>query len=387
MSEYQLVAFQAVDAPLNDEQLEFAEQESSRAEVTRWSLTCEYDYSSFRGDVDGLLRHGYDVYLQYTDYGCREIRLRLPRGLPFAKSVWSKYVGDEQLSWNRDAKGSGGILTVCPCHDSGTIDEVWEYEAYLDEAIWMRDRLLKGDLRALYVLWLCAANDDNFDPPELIEPPVPHGIAAIAKHCEQLLSFFGLDPLVLLAAGEDLPDAPPEGDRNPVAQWLDTLDEQAAKEQLRRLLDGDTASEKARILAEIRDAAAPADWPTSDKQRSLDELLQRTAALRALEDKKQAREALLKAQRDAEKAKRQRAQRLKAMAKDPAKWLAEAERLADARGTLNYKAAAETLCDLREAIGGTEGDQLARRHAAKLMKKYPSLNHLKAALRKRGLLE
>ena len=385
MSEYQFVTFRAVDAPLDDKQLAFAERQSSRAEVTRWSLTCEYDYSSFRGDVDGLLRHGYDVYLQYTDYGCREIRLRLPRGLSFAKSVWSKYVDNELLRWNSDAKGSGGILTVCPFHES--LDYVWEDEEYLDEVIWIRDRLLKGDLRALYVLWLCAAGDENYDPRELIEPPVPHGIAAIAKHCEELLSFFGLDPLSLLAAGEDLPDAPPERDRNPVDHWLSTLDEQLAKERLRRLLDGDTASEKARLLAEIRDSASPADWPTTNKQRSFDELRQRTVALRELENEKQAREALLKAQRDSEKAKRQRASRLKEMAKAPDKWLAEAARLVDARGTLNYKAAAETLYDLREAIGGTEGDQLARRHAAKLMKKYPSLNHLKAALRKRGLLE
>ena len=68
MSEYQYVAFQAVDGPLNDKQLEFAQQQSSRAEVSRWSLSVEYHYSSFRGDVDGLLRQGYDVYLQITNY-------------------------------------------------------------------------------------------------------------------------------------------------------------------------------------------------------------------------------------------------------------------------------------------------------------------------------
>jgi hypothetical protein len=69
VSEYQYVAFQAVDGPLNDKQLEFVRRQSTRAEVSRWSLSAEYHYSSFRGDVDGLLRHGYDVYLQHTNYG------------------------------------------------------------------------------------------------------------------------------------------------------------------------------------------------------------------------------------------------------------------------------------------------------------------------------
>jgi len=98
VSEYQYVVFQAVDGPLNDKQLEFAQRQSTRAEVSRWSLAAEYHYSSFRGDVDGLLQQGYDVYLQHSNYGGREIKLRLPRGMPFAKSVWEKYVDGEQLN-------------------------------------------------------------------------------------------------------------------------------------------------------------------------------------------------------------------------------------------------------------------------------------------------
>ena len=64
----------------------------------------------------------------------------------------------------------------------------------------------------------------------------------------------------------------------------------------------------------------------------------------------------------------------------------EAEKLADAKGTNNYKAAADVLADLREAIGGDEGRTMTHKHAAHLAKKYPTLNHLKSQLRKRGFL-
>ena len=64
MSEYEYVVFQAVDRPLNDSQLKYAQRQSTRADVSRWSLSVEYHYSSFRGDVDGLLRRGYDVLLE-----------------------------------------------------------------------------------------------------------------------------------------------------------------------------------------------------------------------------------------------------------------------------------------------------------------------------------
>ena len=64
MSEFQHVVFQAVDRPLSDKELAFAERQSTRADMSRWSLSVDYHYSSFRGDVDGLLHRGYDAFLQ-----------------------------------------------------------------------------------------------------------------------------------------------------------------------------------------------------------------------------------------------------------------------------------------------------------------------------------
>lgn len=388
MSEYQYVVFQAVDGPLNDKQLEFAQRQSTRAEVSRWSLSVDYHYSYFRGDVDGLLKRGYDVYLQYTNYGDREIKLRLPGGMPFAKSVWSKYIDGEPLNWKADAKGPGGILSLHPFFENGDLEEVWEPEEYLDAAIQVRECLISGDLRALYLLWLCAASDDDHDPTDLTEPPVPHGIAEAANFGGELLSFFDLDPLLLVAAGSGVPPAPSaESRQRPVAQWVESLDGQRAKEVLHEMLVGDTVGEKARLLAEIRDVQPPEVWPTSDKQRSLDELLQETASLRAKEDAKQARRAMEQAKREAAKAERRRADRMKEMLNDPEKWLREVDRLVDVRGTDNYEAAADILYDLRESLGGDEGAKLARRHAAKLAKKHPTLSRLKGSLRKRGLLD
>jgi hypothetical protein len=37
MSEYQYVAFLAIDGPVSDENLEFMREQSSRAEITPWS--------------------------------------------------------------------------------------------------------------------------------------------------------------------------------------------------------------------------------------------------------------------------------------------------------------------------------------------------------------
>ncbi len=96
---------------------------------------------------------------------------------------------------------------------------------------------------------------------------------------------------------------------------------------------------------------------------------------------------MLAARREAAKQERKRQDRMKEMVKEPKKSLRVATEHVDARGTANYRAAADVLADLREAIGGAEGETITHRHAARLVKQHPTLTHLKSSLRKRGLLE
>ena len=112
MSEYQYIEFRAVDRPLTETELNFAEQQSTRAEISRWSFRNEYHYGDFRGDAKGLLRRGYDVHLHYANFGVRTAAFRLPAGLPFQKRLWSQYIGVGELTWEQDREGNGGILSV-----------------------------------------------------------------------------------------------------------------------------------------------------------------------------------------------------------------------------------------------------------------------------------
>ena len=56
MSEYQFIHFMAIDRPLDDKQLDFMGRQSSRAEITQWSFTNEYNYGDFHGDAREMLR-------------------------------------------------------------------------------------------------------------------------------------------------------------------------------------------------------------------------------------------------------------------------------------------------------------------------------------------
>jgi hypothetical protein len=308
--------------------------------------------------------------------------------LSFEEKVWSQFVDGEHLKWCKDANGKGGILAICPYHEPGEIEEAWEFDEYVDAAVQIREILIAGDLRALYLLWLCAANDGYNDPNETIEPPVPHGLAELPGQSENLLTFFGLDPLLLKAAADGVENAPTGVSRDKsLEDWVRSLSAQRSKALLTRFLVEDPQTIKTETLAEIRDAQPSISWPTTEKKRTFSQLLETGTVLRSEENRIRQQEADAKAKREAAKAEAERQARMKEMVAAPATWLRKAEKMADARGTENYKAAADILADLREAIGGAEGDKIARRQAAHLEKKYPTLNQLKASLRKRGLLE
>jgi hypothetical protein len=82
MSEYQYVAFRAIDGPVSDKDLDFMRRQSSRAEITPWSFENEYHYGDFHGDELEMLRRGYDLHLHYANFGTRKLLIRLPHGLP-----------------------------------------------------------------------------------------------------------------------------------------------------------------------------------------------------------------------------------------------------------------------------------------------------------------
>jgi hypothetical protein len=387
MSEHQIVKFRAIDRPLSDKQLKFMERQSSRAEFTRWEFGVDYHYSSFRGDVDGMLRNGYDIFLMYSNYGCCEIRMRLPHGLPFPNNVWSRYLNSDWLNWSADKVGNAGILKLAPYLEVGA-DEIWEFDEFLDATAKLREMLIAGDLRVLYVLWLCGAMSSSDDVEEGMEPPVPHGLATLPRQIVELLAFFDADPLLVKAASLGVPAFKAPGSQVDSANaWLTTLTDSGRAEIIHRLLAEDPIALKAELLSEIRDCQPAVNWPVEQPSRTIAQLLQVCEQLRQKEEEKQKRQAVAKAKREADKAEKQRQARMTEMKAAPESWLTKASKLVELRGTDNYREAASILADLRDALGGVRGTKIARAHAAYLAKQHPTLNVLKSSLRKQQLLD
>lgn len=387
MSEHQYIEFRAVDRPLTDRELGYARKQSTRAEISRWSFRNEYHYGDFRGDVSGLLRRGYDVHLHYANFGIRTVALRLPAGLPFAESVWSHYVGGEGLSWAPDRRG-GGVLTLDPYYEPGDLEELWELEPYMQAMVDLRARLMAGDLRVLYLFWLAAANGGHHEPANAREPPTPGGLAEIVGAAQPFLEFFGLETHLLDAAAEGSTGAPPGAlPEQRIPCWVASQNEDDAKSLLCDLLSDESATVKSATIARILGETSSPAWPTVTTNRTCRDLRERAAQLREAEREQERQRLAAAEKRQAARQAQERNERMKRMVEEPKKWLREADRLVAARGTTNYEAAAEILDELREALGDDNGVSMTRQHAALLARKHPTLNRMKSALRRRGLLE
>jgi len=201
MSEYQFIHFLAIDKPLNDKQLAFMRRQSTRAEITEWEFTNEYSFGDFHGNAKEMLRRGFDIHLHYANFGIRRLMIRLPNGLPCDRRIFNKFRVEDCVEWMADKKGKGGILDIEPEADAGTYDEeFYDIDSLLDTLTPIRNLLINGDLRPLYIAWLAC----NYDE-ESMEPPVPSGLGKLPRALKAMADLYELSNKFLAAAAKRSP--------------------------------------------------------------------------------------------------------------------------------------------------------------------------------------
>jgi hypothetical protein len=372
MSEYQFIHFQAIDRPVDDKQLAYMRRQSTRAEVSPWEFSNEYHFGDFSGDPYEMLRRGYEVHLHYANFGIRRLMFRLPAGLPWNKKTFQQFETEYGVEWKPDKHGSGGILAIQRDADAGTFEEdFYDFDRVIEALGRVREMLSGGDLRPLYLAWLACASDED-----AMEPPIPAGLAKLPRELATISEFYELSRDLIQAAAKDSPPAPTAKDTSHELQaWVNRQTADKLRELATRLLADPSPAARAETLARIRDEAPTTPWPTAEPSRTFGEL-QRAA--NGVEVHRVERERL--------EQQRAREARLKSIAAKPNETVAHVKKLVKERSTTGYERAAQELSDLREALGPKRGPARAQKIAADLAAANPTLNLLKSALRRHGLL-
>lgn len=338
MSEFQLYEFVALDQSLDAKALEYVRGLSSRAQVSSTHALFTYSYSDFPIDPLKVLAKHYDMMLYVANWGTRRLAFRFPKGVLDLAAVEPYYYGTDEIAIKKLEQYD--ILDITFDNEG---DEEWIYEeGQIESFIALRDELMRGDLRLLYLAWLASVanadgedewdeEDDDDDP---IEPLVPAGLGELSASLRAFVEFIAIDEDLVGAAARTSP--PLKARNEPLEQWLRLLPTSERDAFLLRAAQGEQINNALlRRLQELGGGSTP--HISARPRRKLSEIL-----AQAKEVQQQ------RIQRERAEAKQARLANLAKLAKrEKAAWEEVAEHLATRRAQ-GYDKAVALLDELRQ---------------------------------------
>lgn len=341
MSEYQYYEFVAVDGPISDEGLRYAQGCSSRAEVSRFRWHNVYHFGSFHGSEETLLRH-YDAHFYIANWGTVRLGLALPEGSlsletirPYLRggkryedTLTLKEVGDRCIVWWERNEEGGWWQT--------------EGEGVIDQLIGVREELLRGDYRALFLGWLADFQPEEWTDPRdnaVVVPPIPGGLDRLSPAQAALIKHFPVDRDALAVAGTLSQASTPE--RIPIATVVQRLSMSEMQALLERVAEG----QGLRVMSEMNRLSNPVPAIAGVPALSCTEFAAKVVEVRESRQKQEAKAEAAKRKRE-EEARRQRLASV--MEQADVIWVG-LDPLMDQKVTAAYDQVAAQLQELRDA--------------------------------------
>ncbi|HRI61034.1 MAG TPA: hypothetical protein PK228_14950 [Saprospiraceae bacterium] len=214
MSEFQLYHFKSIDRPLTETERKEIGTWSSRTNPTANSATFTFSYRDFPKDEETVVEKYFDAMLYAANWGTKRLMFRLPKDSVDAESLAAFTFDDE---WAEDyirltARKTCFLLDICFRNEAGG---AWlEEDSYdLDDLTPLREDMLAGDYRSLYLIWIQFAlgfsvdkeeeNEEDRPDDETIDhtpPPIPANLAKLTGALQAFIDFFEIDPDLVAAA-------------------------------------------------------------------------------------------------------------------------------------------------------------------------------------------
>ena len=246
MSEYQRYEFMTIDRPLTRGQLDAVNALSSHIEASSTHALIEYHWGDFKHKPIGVLHEFFDAFLYWANWGSPQLAFRFPHGI-LPVDLIDGYDLEDFVKFTRYPD-----YDILDIHfgEMEAPDEWINYE--LGSLIAIRDELMEGDLRALYIVWLAAQimiegydeEEDYDDEEEEVEdeeedyeisvPPFPLGFGTLTA-AQQALAELLQVPQELLVATARHSSAAVSSTKDDVAVWVKLLSSERQNDYLVRL--------------------------------------------------------------------------------------------------------------------------------------------------------
>lgn len=371
MGEYQYYEFQSLDRPLSATAQAEMESLSSRVYLTANSASFVYNYSDFPGNPYKLMAKHFDVMLYIANWGTRQLMFRFPADA-IPNAVREAYQYAEIMEWSES--GQYVILDIRQENEAGF---GWvEGEGLLRGIAQVRNDILRGDYRGLYLGWLMAVTQELYaleDDEDLTEPPVPSGMGKLSPTLRNFADFFEINiDLINAGAQGSSKDAQPE---TQLGDYLVQLPDDEKLDFLKRLLAGETYLDIA-LAKRLREIAGKdaISLPTNDQRRTIRQLLD---LANQVEQKH--------LQEERQKAEIARKKHLAKVAQAEGVYWDRVPQLIEQKRANTYDEAVQILKDLRDLAD--ERGQLSEFQARirEIYETYPTLRGLHSRLKEAGL--
>jgi hypothetical protein len=236
MSEYQYYEWQTIDRPLNPSEREAVSGLSSHMEtVTSTQAIVSYSWGNFKHDPRQVLLRYFDAHFYMANWGTRRLLFRFPKSVIDSHAI-QPYCREDFLTL--ELEGNHYILEFSL--DNEEPDYEWmEAEGMLGKLAPIREQIMQGDYRVLYLSWLKAVSTE--DPEEdnsEKEPPIPAGLGKLNSSHQAFIEFFELDEYLVKAAAKASAQLQPVSIAS-LEKALTQLSREECESFLRRLLNNE----------------------------------------------------------------------------------------------------------------------------------------------------
>lgn len=275
MSEYQYYEFVAIDRPLTRNEMAELRSRSSRATITATSFVNEYNWGDLKADPVDWMRRYFDAFVYTANWCSCRLSLRLPHDA-FDRAELKRFATKYALTI--DDSGTHWII-------DWSLNEGQDYERFDMETGqgWMgrlmplRDELLRGDQRPLYLGWLTGVSAGEVGD-NAVEPEVPPGMSQLSAAQQALVEFLEIDPDLVSAAAagsQEIEDYWHDDDS--IEVWVAELRRHEIETVFNLLLQGASQQAERRVKSEFL-----AWLKESGSRESSPAKLRKVAELRAL---------------------------------------------------------------------------------------------------------
>ena len=369
MSTYQCYEFHAIDRLLTDEEQQAVARLSSRVDPHPRQAVFVYHWSSFPGNAREVLTQYYDAMFYTASWGSRQLMFRFPRtafDLEGASAYCQPLIVEDYVSLST----AGEYVVLDVVFDDEERHDWFEVESGLAPMLSLRDDILRGDYRALYLAWLKVLEVEDLIE-SILEPPVPPGLRTLSPALHAFVEFLEIDGMVIQVAAEASDDcsAQPEG-------WLDSAFSQLQRAErdafLLRLARGEPylAVELNRRLREI----LPLPETALPPRRTVGWLWREAEARREREWRRRAAEA-----------EAQRIRDLDALAERENEVWTEVESLIERMQAKRYDDAVSRLVRLRKLAEYQGKEEAFQQRIDQIYEQYSRRSGLQRRMRDAGL--